>query len=398
MAIRNRRLIGVAAVGLFLGVVARVQAQDEQWLQYRSSQDAISVVGGLGRHVVPLSVALPGDLSVPKFKATRPLCGKWATPMTKAGFLWFVLDRSTARGAYDRLYMDSNGNGRLDDETAVKAYRSDSSQAQFGPVKVVLQGEDGPVSFHLEFLVYNSDSSATCYLSAAGWYEGDISIDGVKTHCTLLDYNANGTFNDASADLDAADRIVVGDRETSGSAASVGRYVDVNGTLYELDVAKDGAFVKLKKAQDVQFGQVRVPAGITRLTVNGTNGMFRLKPQDQIARLPLGKYAVAEWSVDRKDDKGRAWTARGDAAGSGQKTIFDAVQGKDAALDIGEPFISQLVVRSSADSYTLQQQLMGRLGERITLLQGNNDRPGPPKVHIRDKEGAYDRTLNFAYG
>jgi hypothetical protein len=397
MEIRRIGLTGVVVVVILL-FSETTQAQDEQWLQYRSSQDARSMVSGLGGKGINLEKSRPEDVKVPQFNDKQPLFGKWVTPMTKAGFLWFALDRSKAKGPYDRLYIDSNGNGHLDDETALKPYRTESDQAQFGPVKVVLQGEDGPVSFHMDFMVYGSESNFYCYMSAAGWYEGEVSIDGAKTHCTVLDYTANGTFNETSLDPYKADRVVIGEKEGAGEPLCVGRFVDVNGVLYELEVARDGAFVKFKKAQDVRFGEVRVPAGISRLTVTGTNGQFRLTPKDQVLRVPVGRYCMTEWAMDRKDDKGRQWTAQGQTSGINDRWSLDVVESQEKALDIGEPLLCRLEVRSTGTNHTFQQQLEGRLGERITLLLGRNERPAPPKLNIRGKDGAYDRTLNFAYG
>jgi hypothetical protein len=398
MARRRLRLVGATVAGLCLCTWAHVHAQDDQWLQYRCSQDASAMVGGMGRAEIKVSTTAPPDLSVPKFKDPKPLYGKWTTPMVKAGFLWLAFDRSTSKGPYDRLIIDANSNGRLDDETPIKAHRSDADQARFGPVKVVLQGEDGPVSFHLDLMAYSSGQRIYCYVAAAGWYEGDVTINGAKTHCTLIDYTANGVFNDTSANPYQADRIILGDRETGGQSSAVGRFIDVNGTLYELEVAKDGACVKFKQAADVRFGQIRVAAEVSRLTASGTNGQFRLTPKDQVVRVPVGSYCITEWAIDRKDDKGRPWTALAEVRGSSDKLSCDVAEGKEASVDIGEPFVSRLTVRSTGDNHSFSQQLEGRLGEQITISQGGNDRPGPPRVHIRDKEGAYDRTLSFAYG
>jgi hypothetical protein len=179
----------------------------------------------------------------------------------------------------------------------------------------------------------------------------------------------------------------------------VGRLVDVNGTLYELEVAKDGAYVKLKKAQGVTYGQIRVPAGISRLTLTGTNGQFRLAPKDQVVRAPVGKYCMTEWAIDRKDDKGKMWTAQGQTGGVDARWTLEAAEGKEVALDVGEPFVSQLTVRSSGVNHTFQQRLQGRLGEQVTLsFGGGGDRPAPPKLVIRCNDGTYERTVNFAYG
>ena len=394
---RHRGLVGAVVAAMLLSAVT--WAQDEQWLQYRSSQDARSIRGGLGLQRINLEKSRPADVTAPQFKDPKPIFGKWATPMAKAGFLWFALDRTKAKGPFDLLYIDSNGNGRLDDDAAVKPYRTESSEAQFGPVKVVLQGEDGPVSFHLDFLVYISGDSTYCYVSAAGWYEGEALIDGVRpVHCVVLDYTADGTFNDASLDPSKSDRVVIGDKEGAGDPLCLGRFVDVNGTLYELEVARDGAFVKLKRAQDVRFGQVRVPAGISRMTMTGTNGQFRLTAQDQVVRVPVGRYCMTEWAMDRKDDKGRLWTAQGRTGGVGDRWTLDVADGKEVALDVGEPFLCRLTVSSTGANHSFRQELEGRLGESIALLVDKGNRPAPPKLGIRSRDATYDRTLNFAYG
>ncbi len=393
MSGRTNWVCSSTAVAVF-ALAAVVQAQDEQWLQYRSGPDAGSM-----SQSIKLATAKPADLETVQGKDGGALFGRWVTPMAKKGGVWFSLERSTAKGPWDRLTIDSNGNASLGDETAVKPTQKEADQSRFGPVKVVLQGEDGPVSFHLNFTVYQySDNSTRCYVSSAGWYEGDITLDGVKTHCKVMDFTSNGTFNESSLDPYKADRITIGEKEGSGESLCVGRLIDINDTLYELDVARDGACVKLKKAQDARYGQVRVPAGIGRLTLTGTNGQFRRTPKDQVVRVPVGSYSMTDWTTGRKDDKGKQWNALGYTNGVNNRWTLDVTEDKEGALDIGEPFISQLTVRSTRDNHSFQQRLEGRLGEVISLSLSNGERPAPPKLVIRCNEGGYERTLNFAYG
>jgi hypothetical protein len=116
--------------------------------------------------------------------------------MVESGQLWVALDRTAGQGRWDQLYIDSNVNGNLNDEKPIKAYRTDKYYTYFGPIKVVFEGEDGPLTYHLNFRFYESGGRQRLYVTSGGWYEGDITVAGVKKYCMLIDYNGNGTFND----------------------------------------------------------------------------------------------------------------------------------------------------------------------------------------------------------
>ena len=98
-------------------------AQTEQWLEYHTSND------GRAYHPMELTTNPPPGVALPKLNAP-PYFARWLTPMDPAGGRWLCLDRTRKSGPYDRLFIDSNGNGRLDDETPIKA-RLDSYNAYF---------------------------------------------------------------------------------------------------------------------------------------------------------------------------------------------------------------------------------------------------------------------------
>ncbi len=381
---------------LLVGVVAAPAfGADEQWLQYRSAREVSLPGDGVRSAPVPaLTAEKPAGVSLPPFKDPTPLFVKWQTPMVKAGFLWIALDRSTKAGPYNLLYIDSNGNGRLDDETPSTAYQKEQSSARFGPVKVVFQVEDGPVTYHLNFRFADNRGNRLLLPYTGGWYDGDITIGGVKRHCTLFDYNVNGTFNDESPDPGQCDRITIGDK-VGQEAGLVGRYLEADGALYRLEVARDGAFVKLTKADDVRLGRVRLPAAIVSCRVGGENGSFTVKPKDGIASLPVGAYHVLRWTTERTDDGGAKWQIEGRSTFG--KTPLEIVEGRDAELDIGEPIVATVQATVQAQMYSFRLVMAGRAGEQIELLR-NGTRPQAPKVRIRNADGTYDGTFNFEYG
>ena len=393
MVKKTRTLLTVGVSLLVLASTAG--AQDEQWLQYHSARELGLLGGGMEPQTLDVSTERPSEVELPQFKVENPFFAKWATPMVKGGHLWVALDRTHKQGPCDLLYIDSNGNGRLDDETAVTAYRTDQQSAYFGPVKVIFEVEDGPVTYHLNFTAYQPRTGGHgLYASSGGWYQGDITLGGQKKHCILFDYNANGTFNDKSANAAESDRIRIG-KEGDQATGFVGNYIEVDGALYRPEIARDGACIKLTKAEDVKFGSVRLPETITQFSASGENGLFVRKPEKGIASLPVGQYRIHEWAAEREDDKGTRWALQGgEPAEAG---VFDVAEGKEIGLAIGEPVVATLEASGNKGTHSFRHALQGRDGERIELTR-NGAQPQAPKVRIQSADGTYDRTYSFEYG
>lgn len=392
----KKRIYIQLAVGIgLLILVSHVPAQQEQWLQYHSSREAGQIFGQVGSQTIELSTQQPAGVKLPQFKGQNQLFAKWTTPMVKSGYLWIALDRTHKQGPYDSLYIDSNGNAGLDDETAAAAYRTDQRSAYFGPVKVIFEVEDGPVTYHLNFRSYQYDTSDNRLIaSSGGWYEGDITVGGEKKHCVLFDSNVNGAFNDKSANAAECDRIRIG-KKGGQDTLFTGNYIKVDETLYRPDIARDGACIKLAKAENVKFGTVRLPESITQFSANGENGLFILKPEKGVTSLPVGKYRVYDWAVERQDDKGTKWKLNG--SGLSEKNVFDITEGKEAVVSIGEPIVATLGASEREGTHSFRHTMEGRAGERIVLTR-NGAEPQAPKVNIKSADGTYDRTYSFQYG
>ncbi|HUV64565.1 MAG TPA: hypothetical protein VMW24_11750 [Sedimentisphaerales bacterium] len=392
--VSKTHIILAMAIGLLV-TTSQTLAQDEQWLQYHSARELGLLGGGMQPQPLELNTEKPPGVELPQFKLETPFFARWSTPMVKSGYLWVALDREHKQGPYDLLYIDSNGNGHLNDETAVAAYRMDQYSTYFGPVKVIFEIEDGPVTYHLNFRSYAYDErNSRLYASSGGWYEGDITVAGAKKHCVLFDCNANGTFDDKSANAGQCDRIRIGE-EGARDARFVGNYIEVGRILYRPEIARDGACIKLTRAEDVKFGSVRLPESVTQVSANGENGLFTRKPEKGVASLPLGQYHVYDWIIDRKDDKGIEWRLQG--SGPAQTSVFDITEGKEIELAIGEPIVATLDASANEGTHSFRHALKGRDGERIELTR-NGAQPQAPKVRIKSADGKYDRTYSFEYG
>jgi hypothetical protein len=379
---------------LFAFCLPFAYAQEEQWLQYRHSREAQEIVRQFGSQTPELVKSRPDGVNLPELTDKGPIFAKWSTPMVKQGHVWLLLAKSSPQGVHDQLYVDSDCDGRLDNEEVIKAYRMDTRSSYFGPVKLVFDSEDGPISFHLNLRYYGEESYERLYVHAGGWYEGAVTVAGQQLHCVLVDQNANGAFDDKALDFSQADRISVSPKDKP-QFRFMGKFLGIGETLYELEVSQDGAFVVFSEAQGVEYGELGLPEGITAFGAGGALGQFDCVPADGMIKLPVGQYRIEHWTIERKDDQDHSWQVKGQSFSD--KGVFQVSSNKRTELQVGEPLLAKLQVSQNSTQYSFNQELKGSLGERIELLR-NGTRPRAPKLHIKNKTGSYERTFNFEYG
>lgn len=372
---------GLAILGLALGTSAF--AQKEQWLEYHPVTEPRSY------HFLELTTNPPPGMAVPKCNA-QPYFGHWTTPMDPAG-RWLCLDRNRKSGPYDRIFVDVAGAGKFDEKTAIDAKRMDSYSAYFEPVKMVFKGEDGPISYHLQLrsMLYDG-GKPELLLSSGGTYVGTVDIGGQKRRIELIDGNVNGCFNDLGPSLGERDSISI-----KGVEHYLGRMVEVDGAFYRIEVARDGAFVKIQKAENVVLGQVRVPETISEFVAVGENGHFVRKPVKGEFTLPLGHYQPVDWTIERKDSKGAAWTLNGY---SFKKTSeFDVRASQPAVVAAGEPVRVLLQRDEGSSPMDFRLEFRGPADETVRFLKGGQN-PQPPKLVLASADGVYHWTNSFEFG
>ncbi|MHC4122117.1 MAG: hypothetical protein ACYSSI_00970 [Planctomycetota bacterium] len=379
---------------LLAAIVQPSGGQELQWLQYRWARQAREIVGDMSSQYLKTSNNKPKGVELPGFKGKKPLFHKWSSPMDKNGFRWIALDNTRKHGPHNRLFIDSDGDGKLSDETAIAAYQTEQDRTYFGPVKVIFEGEDGPVVYHLNFEFYSRENHQRLYVYSGGWYEGTVTVAGEKKHCVLIDQNANGVFDDKSINFHQSDRIRVGKKKDSDSKF-VGNYIEIDDKLYQLEIARDGAYIKLSRAKDVTFGNIKLSETIREFAAGGENGLFLVDLEKGIGQLPIGKYRIHHWLIERKDKKDNIWKLKGQWFRD--KGLFDVAKFDQTKLAIGEPVISILEFERKKNEYSLSHKLEGKLGERIELTC-NGDRARAPKLHIKSQDGVYDRTFALEYG
>lgn len=366
---------------------------DVQWLNYHTSERAREMVGGSSQFNRPEEQA-PTDVKLPELQTDDPIFITWDTAMDPAGFRWVVFDRSHKYGLYDLVYIDSDGDGALDDEKAIEGRQRDQYNVEFNGVPVYFKGEDGPITYHLNLRFYSYNEQNTYVYAYAGcWYEGQVDMAGQTKRCVLVDYNCNGAFNDKSENFDC-DRILLGPAENYNTGW-VGNFLEIDNSLYRLNIAKDGAFVELTPAADVAYGTVTMPEAITSFSAGGMNGMFERTVENGKVTLPEGQYRIYSWEITRKDDKGVEWALQG--RGFPRDERFAVSKDTGAKVDIGEPIFSRLEASYRNNMHYFNQELVGKSGESISLLREGR-RPPAPRIHVRNKTGEYDRTFALEYG
>jgi hypothetical protein len=366
---------------------------DVQWLSYHTSDRAQDIIGGSSQFN-RLEETSPTDVKLPELSTEDPKFIKWKTTMDPKGFRWVVFDKKHQHGSYDILYIDSDGDGQLDDEQPYEGRLEDQYRVEFGSVPVYFEGDDGPITYHLNLRFYSYNEQSTYVYAYTGcWYEGQVNIGGKTQRCVLVDYNCNGAFDDKSDNF-SCDRVLIGPEENYRTGW-VGNFLEVDKSLYRLSIAKDGAFLELTDASDVAYGTVTMPESITSFSAGGLNGMFERTVENGKVTLPLGQYRIYSWEIARKDDKNVAWVLSGSGFPQGQN--FTVAEDAAATVDIGEPVYSQLQASDRNGMHYFNQGLVGKSGERISLTRDGRQ-PQAPRIHVRNKTGEYDRTFALEYG
>ena len=167
-------------------------------------------------------------------------------------------------------------------------------------------------------------------------------------------------------------------------------------TFYHLEIAPDGAFIKLTPTDQVKLGKIKLPDNLTEFAASGENGSFTRYTTNKPLTLPVGKYHLDGWIKALPDDRGRIWRILADD--SDQSGIFTIVADHETDLNAGDHVNAVLTVQKVNNStYSFNQLLKGSMGENLTLLV-DGDQPPPPKLHIKNPDGSYNRTFSFEYG
>lgn len=406
----------VAGLVLAVGMPALADEGGRIWLRYRCDAQPSQFGMPVRGQSCSIVAQRPEKLALPELEDAQPLFARWKRTVS-VNEEWFVLARAKKNGAYTLLYADTNLDGSLADEKPITGeydnYGNGSGgyyHVQWPPVMFVRAGEDGPVTFHLapQFSESGSESSSRrLYIGSAGWYEGQVMLDGKLWALALVDSDTNGRFNDTSQDTQAGDVLAVRSpgkfvRPPSSSTQGddthyLGKLLEFQGKLYEVEAAEDGSSVSLRPAGKVPFGTVRVGEMVTQVNLYGPAGQFRRTIADGKMEVPVGTYRLQSYTLQRKSDNGTLWAIENNWA-SGEKP-FTVTAEKETDLGFGKNFQANLSDTNPrrGGEHSFSFEIRSESGSSLSLTC-NGQRPAAPKVRIRNDDESYNRTFSMEYG
>jgi hypothetical protein len=175
----------------------------------------------------------------------------------------------------------------------------------------------------------------------------------------------------------------------------LGKLLEVGDEIYRIEVARDGAFVKVQKADDLVFGSVRFPGSIAELVAFGENGHFIRKGGKGAVKLPVGKYQTQSWTIKRKDSRGATWQLTGEDFPESAR--FEVADSKPVTLDIGEPIRAVLSHADATNEVSFDLAFKGKLNETVSIQKGDQN-PPPPRLVLASLDGTYRVTNTFEFG
>jgi len=142
-------------------------------------------------------------------------------------------------------------------------------------------------------------------------------------------------------------------------------------------------------------GTVEIPDGATIVVVSDSGERITIRASEPAVQLPVGKYSLESWTMERKDQDGSIWKLTG--SNVDKKGVFYIIENQEVKLPAGVPIFSSLTVSQENSTYRLSHCLTGQLSETIELTK-NGSRLDAPKLNITNADGSYQETLNFQYG
>ncbi len=348
--------------------------------------------------------------------------------------------------AFTRLYFDRNHNGDLTDDEVIEATSSTGSatrsQSIFPPVELTVEsdGEQYPYALTIQTSAYAGTgySYARAYLRPACYREGEVELGGKKVHAVLVDYNANGRFDDPTV-VDGTRRSSTGalyptygdslylesaaaSGEEEGAPTTLARYylgkvVCLEGKLFSMKIGPGGKALDLSPST-LPTGRVATTLEGLQATFYSELGVVEVRCDDSgQATLPAGEWTLIAYTLtppkppEPAVEEGEEGEEAAVKKPTGRTMLYarttkevDPIQvakGKTTDLKFGPPFEPR--VTAAPDSrdkanLSLGLALVGSGGEACAALYVNGKRPEAPEFTISTKDGEEVAAGKFKYG
>lgn len=142
----------------------------------------------------------------------------------------------------------------------------------------------------------------------------------------------------------------------------------------------------------LSVGTVDTPDGVTIIVINKSGEQIKLQASETPAQLPVGRYRIDNWTMERTDEDGNIWKLTGNFFD--EKGVFYVIEGQEVKLSIGEPIVPYLYASKSDSTYYLSHYLQGQLSETVKITK-NGARSDAAKLQIANAESSYQDTLTL---
>jgi hypothetical protein len=359
--------------------------------------------------------------------------------------------------AFDRLYFDINRNGDLTDEEPVEANEfyalsSDSICSYFPRIDLEIEtdGVSYPYAFYFDirsssenmtFSDWSGDENSPPKISAwaeirsAAYREGTINLNGESLRVVLVDFNANGRFDDDASIIDSDEfysrpfYVNVGDAllidpgpftkihpawiEGNLGQHCVGPWTQFDGQLYETTISPDGTSLTLTPLTS-DVGWLTKPNAQGRAILYGDQGVIEIEIDGtKPTPLPPGEWCVFGYCFDTPGAEPEAVELVPYMAHCYKEhhaTVAYASEirslsplavgsGETVIAEFGPPCQASVEMRSGPEDgvVTLSMELLGAgMEECEILIEG--DLPPSPRFAITTLEGVEVATGDFEFG
>ena len=342
-----------------------------EYLRYPEEEDAEGPYTYRGELILACRPTPPaGKWTLPTLNTKHPV---YATARLGDREHLCILDFQRAGSTfYDRLYFDANANGDLTDDPVGDATEPARLPGRFlSPpldMTVVVDGKSLPYCLRvqatgldiLDAMEMGDEVDVELMelkLQSNCCYRGEFTTGGKSYRVLIGDGNVNGRFGDEVAFSPPAQPdphlalVRTGDQlfvtaeakfhEQDG--AFLGNRLGLAGELYDLSVDPLGNVLALKPlATEAATVQLTLdPERLSLVTEDGASYLTLYRP-GAVAKVPAGKYRIADYQIYRNDSEGDRWYLS--ATVTPRSKVVDLGAGTKTKLEYGEPYTPAAII------------------------------------------------------
>jgi hypothetical protein len=180
----------------------------------------------------------------------------------------------------------------------------------------------------------------------------------------------------------------------------------VDGQFYTLQIGRGGSALRVTPAT-VKLAAIRSDYPRFGLLLANDDGVLPIESQNGQAQVPVGRYRVLVWSIERRGDGqgeagagGGKWEVQGGAWGTDAPAPELAVDERgSASFKLAAPLRAKVTAaHATPQDLDFQLSLTTASGENIGSVLVDSRQPPEPMLRLVDDQGHEVARLKFHYG